>query len=339
LLFEWTSGIESSKKANNIPPTNYSSEALMYELVMTIACDGLSTAGVGCDASIAGDFTTASKQFKRAAGIFEYLGQDQLPKWIARGSSVNENDLPAEATTGVCDVLGLLFLAFAQQMAVATAMVKKSKPNYTLMGKLALGISEQIDEAVKMFRSKAAAQMQLVDEAFLTLLAFQSAYTRGLSNYFLARSSWEEDSEYGLAIALLREAIGEMKTRDTSHSKGMPDVDSKNSPLKALSKDMHKVRVHMNTVLQEWEKDNSSVYFDKVPSPIPAAKRLAHGMKLLNKGEKFELDESIKPMPLSIPLLRALIPPPYAPQQEDLKRTDSDLARELQAKLNAGQDC
>lgn len=338
LLFEWTSGIESAKNPNKIPPTTFSSEALMYELVMTIASYGLSSAGMGCDASIAGDFATAAKEFKKAAGVFEHLGQDQLPKWIARGSSVDEKSLPAEATTGVCDAFSILYLAFAQQMAVATSMLKNTKPNYTLMAKLVLGISEQIEDSVKVFRTKAPTQMQTLDEAFLSLLAFQSAYTRGLSSYFLARSSWEEDSAYGLAIAQMHEAIGKLKTRENAHSQGIPDVDGKNSPLKALSKDMQNVRAHMNTILKAWEKDNSSVYFDNVPSPIPVGSRLTQGLRLLKQGEKFALDENPTPMPLSLPLYRALIPPPYSPSRVDLKRSDSDLARELQAKLNAGQD-
>lgn len=77
LQFEWKSGIEASRIA-----TSFLSEALMYELVMSVACQALATGGAGCDLSVAGDFASAGKQFKSAAAIWKYLGQDLLPKWM-----------------------------------------------------------------------------------------------------------------------------------------------------------------------------------------------------------------------------------------------------------------
>ena len=42
LVFEWSSGLQ---KGNVF----YKSEALMYDLAMTIACEALSNAAIGCD--------------------------------------------------------------------------------------------------------------------------------------------------------------------------------------------------------------------------------------------------------------------------------------------------
>lgn len=293
LHFEWKSGVETSKLA-----TTFKSEALMYELVMTVACEALGTAGMGCDSSVAGEFTSAGKHFKGAAGIWQYLGQDLLPKWISRGSSVDQKELPVEATPGVADALTILYLACAQQMIVSTALAKNSKPSYSLMAKLTLGIAEQIDDAVKLFRTKAGEQMQRIDATFFTLLAFQAQYQRALSSYFLARAAWDE-REYGVAIALLHEATVALRTRDSSTGNGLPDVESKASPLRVLGKDLTVVRIHMNTVLQSWEKDNSTVYFDKVPQKIPQNKKLQNGMKMIKEPDLYSVADA-EAMPLSM---------------------------------------
>ena len=45
----------------------------------------MATAGLACDESANGDFASSANHYKRAAGIFEFLGETQLPKWVARG--------------------------------------------------------------------------------------------------------------------------------------------------------------------------------------------------------------------------------------------------------------
>ena len=42
LIFEWSSGLQSTN-------VFYKSEALMYDLAMTVACEALSNAAIGCD--------------------------------------------------------------------------------------------------------------------------------------------------------------------------------------------------------------------------------------------------------------------------------------------------
>jgi hypothetical protein len=79
----------------------------------------------------------------------------------------------------------------------------------------------------------------------------------------------------------------------------------------------------MALLLQTWEKDNSSVYFEAVPRSVPADKKLEKGINI-GKADKYRVKDA-DPVLLALP-------------EDALKRSDSDLARELQEKLNAGLD-
>jgi hypothetical protein len=73
LVFEWTSGIENENKS-------FKSEAIMFDMVMCVVAEGLGKAGCATEASIAGEFAAASRDYAAAAGIFSCLADDHLPK-------------------------------------------------------------------------------------------------------------------------------------------------------------------------------------------------------------------------------------------------------------------
>lgn len=313
LLFEWASGMEKNKKF-------FKSEALMYELVMTISSKAMGTAGVACDASIAGDFAASSRGFKAASGMMQFLAEDHLPKWIARGTAIEDKQLPAEASVGVCDAFHTYFLAVGQQMAVATVLIKPGTPNYSLLSKLCLGISELLEKFTTTIRSKAPNQKERIDPAFFKLVTFQINFQRALSTYFLSRTVWEKNEEYGLAIAMLKDAISGMKTRASPGEKGLPEIDSK-SPLKSLLSDIKDFKKHMNLLLADWEHDNMKVYFDRMLPFVPEDRKLHKGV-IMMKPEMFII-EDVDPVPLGT----------YAKTgAEDLGQfhDDAALARQLQ---------
>lgn len=319
LVFEWSSGMEKEKKT-------FKSEALMYELVMTISCEGMGRAGKACEDSTAGDFASASRELKQAAGIMAFLAEDQLPQWIARGSNIEEKDLPSEASVGVCDSLKTLFLGIGQQMAVATVLVKSGTPNYTLLAKLSLGIAEYMDLFLNTLRSEASLQMSRIDPNFFSLLSFQVNLHRGLSVYFLSRSTWAE-KDYGIAISMLKEATSYLRTRDSPASaKGLPPLDAKSS-LKSLKDDVNELRSHMGDLLKAYENDNSKVYFDKVPPTVPEEKRLPCGIMMM-KAEEYKLEE-VEPAPLQIGSSGGVGKPP-TPAED----ADRALARQLQEQMD-----
>lgn len=323
LVFAWKSGIEQDqdehKKKHKKQRKAYQSEAIMYDLVMTVATEGLGRAAAATENSMAGEFAAASRDYAAAAGIFAFLADDQLPKWISKGSAVNDAELPAECHAPMAHALQLLFQANGQQMAVATLLIKEGTPNYSLLAKLCLGIAEKLEEFIAGMRRQAFDQMNRLDHDFLTLTAFQIAVQKSLSLYFQARALWA-NQEHGFAIALLSESTVALRTRETVASAGVPDV-TRSVALLPLQKELEDLRQHLKFVLHHWEKDNSSVYFESVPQHVPAGKKLQEGIQM-NKLDKYEMEE-VEPVLLYLP-------------GGALQRTDSDLARELQERLNAG---
>jgi hypothetical protein len=315
LVFEWISGVESNQKP-------FKSEAIMYDLVMCIVSEGLGKAGVATETSVAGEFAAASREYAAAAGIFTFLADDHLPKWVARGSQTGEEDLPVECSVPAAKGLSMLFKANGQQMAVATVLMKPGTPNYSLLAKLCLGIVEQLEGFVNHMRSNAFRQMARIEKDFFTLMTFQIQLQKSLSLYFYGRSLWDQQHEYGMAIAFLSEATVAIKTRDSAASEGVPDV-SKIPALKALQKDLLDLRRHMALLLKTWEKDNSSVYFEKVPQSVPADKKLEKGVQL-NKEDKYKIND-VEPVLLAL-------------SEDAMQISDSDLARELQERMNKGLD-
>mmetsp|Transcript_32597 Transcript_32597/g.67992 ORF Transcript_32597/g.67992 Transcript_32597/m.67992 type:complete len:162 (-) Transcript_32597:1202-1687(-) len=160
-----------------------------------------------------------------------------------------------------------------------------------------------------------------MDKDFFSLIAFQIGIQKGLSLYFQARAAWDKD-DFGVAIALMSEATVALRTRETISSKGLPDI-SKTPSLTPLKTELQSLRKHCNHVLHTWEKDNSSVYFAAVPQELSAEKKLQDGIRM-NKSETYVLEEA-EPALLVLP-------------EGALQRSDSDLARELQERLNAGDD-
>lgn len=318
LIFEWFTGIEDKERV-------FKSEAIMYELVMTIATEAMATAGVGTDECTAGEFAAACRNFKTSAGIFDFLASTQLPQWLSKGGKIDNDALPAEAKVAVCEAFKVLMLGIAQQMAVATLLMKKGTPNWSLLAKLSLGISEQFKEFVNIMRSKASFTKSRIDPEFFVLMTYQIEMQHCLSFYFHARHYWEKELDYGLAIAMLNKAISMTKTRDTPTGKGLPEIKSK-SPLKSIEKDLNDVKKHMNVVLQAWEKDNSIVYFEKVPLTLPAEKVLSEGTHMM-KPEPYEL---IIPEPVALIMPDSGSAPP-PPNTDD----DAELARQLQEQLNS----
>jgi hypothetical protein len=324
-VFEWTSGIENEKKS-------FKSEAIMFDMVMCVVAEGLGKAGCATEASIAGEFAAASRDYAAAAGIFSFLADDHLPKWIARGSHTDEDSLPVECCVATANGLKQLFIANGQQMAVATVLIKPGTPNYSLMAKLCLGIVEQLEGFISHMRDNAFNQMARIDKDFFTLVTCQIQIQKSLSLYFHARSLWDQEHDYGLAIAMMSEATVVLRTRDSAASKGVPDVNAIPA-LRALSKDLTDLRAHMALVLKEWEKDNSSVYFEAVPRTVPEDKKLQQGVKM-NKMEKYTIADA-EPVLLALPETNA---PKSSAAKPSMSRSDSDLARDLQERLNAGLD-
>ena len=236
----------------------------MFELVMVLATLALSESNLGCDACMDGKFPEASRFFSKTAGVFKLLGTDIVPNWMANSvqHAEMEHESLAETRVGVCVAFTSLFMAMSQQMAVATILVKPGTPNYALVGKLCMGIAEDLDSFVSTMRAKSPVHMSRMDPSFLTLITFSINVQRASSLYFLARSLWTS-MEYGVAISALSEATVAMRTRTSPSGRGLPEIEP-NGPLQSLLIEVSGFRQHMAAMLLSWEKDNQLVYFEKV---------------------------------------------------------------------------
>lgn len=270
-----------------------------------------------------------------ATGIFQFLGETLLPDWMAKSKqhAEMEKESLSETRVGVSVALATLHMAMSQQMAIATILVKPD-PNYSLLGKLCFGVAVELESFVSTIRSKGAIHMSRMEPGFLTYTTLQINVQRALGLYCLSRSLWNS-SDYGMAIAALSEALVAMRTRTSPTGKGLPEIDEKGS-LQVLAPDITNLRRHMQSLLASWEKDNSLVYFDKVPPSVPSDKALKPIQ--LQKIEEFKIEAKDR-LPLSVPGAKNdAAPPSYedAIKNENQRdRSDSDLARELHERLNS----
>jgi len=118
---------------------------------------------------------------------------------------------------------------------------------------------------------------------------------------------------------MLKDAMQEMRTRDSPTGRGLPPIDYKSSPLKMLDKDIKDFKKHMNTLLKEWEHDNNKVYFDKNYDFVPEEKKLHKGL-IMMKPEPF-VPEEVDPVPLG---------PPNAEIDSSQYHDDAAMARRMQ---------
>jgi len=254
-------------------------------------------------------------------------------------------DLPCETVAPCCEGFRELFLAHAQQMAIAKHMTG-DKINFSILAKLTLGTSEMFQYFVTHTRTNASTHYCRFEQPFLEYLTFHVNLQKGLSNYFLARNVWDKAEDYGDAIAMMKEAQKSLATRSSITSPGLPEIDSRSSSLRNIVPEINAMRNHVSQLLASWTKDNSTIYFCKVPDRIPEALRLEQGVKMM-KPTQYSFSEDCEPVKLGPADQKTAgqgdLPPPTAPSAPPpiaglRERSDSDLARELQAKLNAGED-
>lgn len=193
----------------------------MFELVLSLTTYALCESNLACDLSVGGDFAQSLKKLTKATGIFQFLGETLLPDWMAKSKqhAELEKESLAETRVGVSVAFTSLHMAMSQQMAIATILVKPVEPNYSLLGKLCLGVAVELESFVSTMRSMSALHMARMESGFLTFITFQINVQRGLGLYFLSRNLWNS-GEHGVAIAALSESTVAMRTRTSPTGRG-----------------------------------------------------------------------------------------------------------------------
>jgi hypothetical protein len=331
---------------------------------MTIGTISVAAAGAACANSLRGDFVEACNNFKKAASVMAYMHSQHLPQWVALGSSTSEADLPAECVRNVAVGFEKVFLAHAQQMAVAKALQASSdKINMALMAKLTKGVAETLDAFVSQLRANAGMHFCRLPGPYLSYITFQGMLQDAVSVYFQARKEWAGGENRGIAVAMMGQCRKSLEVRDTVTSKGIPEaINSSSSPLHVLKPTLDEFKKHVDGIIASWLKDVNTVYFEKVPAAVPVSSLLNKGM-LMMKVEPWSGGDTSDVVPVTLALKdenagggggggggggtesvrgiieqtemagRAGATAPSAPPAE-MKRSDSDLAREMQEMWN-----
>ena len=263
----------------------------MYDMVMSIASQAFAEAHLANAEAKAENFVEATKHYKSASGVMSFLADEQLPKWAGQGNNVFDHNLPCETSIEICEAFAQMFLAMAQQMAVATVLRKPGEPNVGLLAKLGLGVAEKFEESLAIFRSKANKHLPRIDPLIISYVENQSKLHRSLSEYYHARTMWDKIllgdrlTGYGIAIVMLRESINVLASLSKS-------ISTKSRLIVLLD--------HMKMVLASWEKDNNTIYFEQPPKSVPENEKLSQGTFMV-KPEEYIFVENVAPVPLMLP--------------------------------------
>lgn len=207
MVFEWCSGI------GDPPRTNWmSNQAVVWDKCMSLACEALSRADSVCGSGVDSlGYASAATQLRTAAGIFEHLRKEELPRWVGETSKVER---PPEVVEGICEGLSMYCLAEAQMMAVGKSIKGGTAPP-SLIAKLCLGVVSQLEACVSTLRSKGGTYYSHLGRPFLTHITFQLQLFRALTYKHLADDAWSKD-KYGLSIKHMKEAIDLVKVHTTA---------------------------------------------------------------------------------------------------------------------------
>jgi len=324
LEFKWESGLSTARGGRRMAEN--SDPALMFDLGMAVAAKALAlgnlaTLAAGDLRSGAGGAGPAVAHLREAAGLWAWVAAERLPERYAH----------AECAAAVAEGLGQWCLARAQLAAAAQMALKYDASKDALLAKLCVGAAQMIKRAVDGMRARAGPQYERLPAPFLAQLALSSSLAQGLAYLYVARAAAAEQRA-GLAVAAIRRAQELVGERAGPAAVGLPPLDG---PLQEIQGEVAALRAHIQRTEAAYNKDNSSVYF----LPVPDGRDVElPGAVTMKQATPFAPPE-LPPLDLEGRGASASSSGEKAEGEEGKReRTDSDLARELQEKLNAGED-
>ncbi|KAF9425388.1 hypothetical protein BGZ94_007571 [Podila epigama] len=255
-------------------------------------------------AGIDHQLTTAADLYCKAAGIFEYIVQDIIPKWneCTLGSAQNtgtggkggEASRPVDVQTNVISAHIKLALGEAHACTVRKATIKAarasalkaaeslgssasssssggSKTSYVLLAKLSIGVKEEYERAYGLLKS--VKDLNEISSDFRAHVKDGKVYYEALAFSLLGMDAYESQ-QYGKAIGFMTSA---------KNTFGMLAKSSKATTI--VNAAMFEYRL-ANEKWQAFLKINDSVTFEKVPSTAELLAVMPSGRDLL-KPKKF----------------------------------------------------
>lgn len=244
-------------------------------------------------------------------------------------------------------------------MAVCQAMVKGTPPG--LLCELCRGVCSCTEAAEISLRNEAASHIPRISTALSLHLQYLRELFYGLACRYMAQAC-AQSTETGEAMGFIDRALSRhLVIRSAVASPtGLPEM--KGEPYNALARTLPALQERWRALRAGFDHDNRLVYYKQVPPiddlpdlrsarvimrPTDFAPPTASLIVFITEEQRQELDRSKSIFRFFSRSSRSLeekeeadSKSPSAPTSPaaGLKRTDSDLARELQAKINAGQD-
>jgi len=249
LCFSWTSSLTNSKKPY------FTDYTYRYEVVMTL----MVYAYVMCNRAwfinetlAEGNFEENSRQaahyLKSAAGVFDYVHDVELPRWINMPA-----DRPLETIAGITTALSLMCVAAAQELVVKKAVLKGTSKSVIV--KLSADVWHKYENAL--------AQIQALPDGYCgnvnsTLKSFLVASTnlQKANTYKFAGQAAMEEAKCGIAVANLNVAVKALKDVSGSGALGL---------WKGV---MMEQKADVEHYSRLYNKENDLVAFDKVPEEV-----------------------------------------------------------------------
>ncbi|KAG0036966.1 hypothetical protein BGZ82_003387 [Podila clonocystis] len=251
-------------------------------------------------AGIDHQLTTAADLYCKAAGIFEYVAQDLIPKWnesglgAAGGSTKGtEASRPVDVQISVVSAHIKLALGEAHACTVRKAAIKAaraatlraaetsssagsgaaSKTSYVLLAKLSIGVKEEYERAYGLLKS--VKDLNEISSDFRAHVKDAKVYYEALALTLLGMDAYESQ-QYG-------KAIGFMTSAKTSFAALVKS--SKAATIVSAASFEYRLA---NEKCQAFQKINDSVTFEKVPSTAELLMVMPSGRDLL-KPKKYQV--------------------------------------------------
>lgn len=307
------------------------------------------------------DLKLSAQILCEAAGVLDALSRPHRPAGEGpAGGATFDTGAPLETSEAFCEGIRDVIMSAAHRVTLAKAI--DGGASNALRARLCAGYAATLDGAINNMRARAGVEFEKLRPELRSCLAFHLAAGNGLMWYFQALAD-EEAARGGAAVHAVRRAAQYLRERPGPTSHGHPPLDG---VLEDLRRPMDALQELVREAEERIEHDNNTVYFDAVPEsaapPEPATVMRASPFAVAGAGMGDEIMlDFVKPEHSvdlgygpSIAPTAAIGAPVSAAEVAEaagaapaaaaesaavrIERSDSDLARELQARLDAGED-
>jgi len=255
LKFSWSSVLDRRERRSQ-----WVKDAFVFEIAEVLVLQALQTSNAASNVCVAGDYSTAAKMLREAAGILVYVAETLLPKWTSMTANV-----PFEVEASVLKALASTMQAQAQQMAISKALSSGKKLPSSLLAKLCMGCIAFYDESAALLRNLPKAKFDMLDTVLLEVCGVYPKILKGYALQLMAKEYYDKGT-FGYAAAYASEA-----SRVLSQL-----VKLQNKPIQPIQQSVDALVAEVRALADTYVEENNTIYFEPLPdegiTTIPAKK-------------------------------------------------------------------